>query len=253
MLNLLKSVFDIYSVLEILASVAMCLAINLDCRAKNIGNRKIYTVLAFFFPIIVGIVYCIKRKGEKSALKICASCGQIEPAQRRQCTKCGSLTLVEYKNPKAKKLNIISIILCVVACVSLVISSGASVYSQRDTIKQIVSGEYDEESKDQYEYEEPVVEQELMYDKNGIAYSDSWDIKFYDKNDKVYHKSYVCDDSYFVDEEENQYQNEQCFVDKDGIFYIDDKKTKLPEIKYPANEVYWDYTGTMYYLGEVVD
>lgn len=253
MLNLFKSVFDIYSVLEILASVAMCLAINLDCRAKNIGNRKIYTVLAFFFPIIVGIVYCIKRKGEKSALKICASCGQIEPAQRRQCTKCGSLTLVEYKNPKAKKLNIISVILCVVACVSLVISSGASVYSQRDTIKQIISGEYDEESKDQYEYEEPVVEQELMYDKNGIAYSDWDDIKYFDINNNVYHKEYVEDVAYFVDAQNKSFIEYQCVVDKEGNLYIDKDAQNVPKPNYPAIEVSWDYTGTMYYLGEVVE
>ncbi|MBQ8981820.1 MAG: hypothetical protein IJ077_09460, partial [Eubacterium sp.] len=56
-------------VFAVLFRVIFMLALNIDCREQNFKSTTLFTVLAFFFPIITGIIYAVLKKKEKPAKK----------------------------------------------------------------------------------------------------------------------------------------------------------------------------------------
>ena len=143
--------FVLSVILGIVFRILLAIAINLDCRARNIGARKIYTVLTVFFPAIIGIVYAIKRKGEKKELKVCRSCGTKASAYSAKCPKCGGLFLMDYTPPKAKQLKTASIILCVIALIAFGVNQAYSLPSEIEDIKsEIMGAENPEDVEEDY-------------------------------------------------------------------------------------------------------
>ncbi len=85
-------------VLSIVVRVFIMLAIGEDAKAIGIKNRTLYMVLAFFFPLIVGIVYlCTRKSAAKITPRMCMVCGQTMPPGTKYCYNCSSALLEDYK------------------------------------------------------------------------------------------------------------------------------------------------------------
>ena len=230
-------------VCPILARILLALAINLDCRARNLAQRKLFTVLMLFFPIIVGIAYAVRRKSLQKAFKVCSKCGSKADPYASKCPKCGGYMLLEYKNPKEKALRIVSIVLCVVGIIPYVAGEAVGMPSQLDKLKKQINSyvtgeEYDDDESD----EDGLINLPfLCYDRNGVAYSDFYSIKYYDKDGKSYHWN-EDDYSTIVDEQGNLYYYKNCYIDSEGYFFCPEKPSGE---YYRIDSVYWNYDGSI--------
>lgn len=270
--------FVLSVILGIVFRILLAIAINLDCRARNIGARKIYTVLTVFFPAIIGIVYAIKRKGEKKELKVCRSCGTKASAYSAKCPKCGGLFLMDYTPPKAKQLKTASIILCVIALIAFGVNQAYSLPSEIEDIKsEIMGAENPEDVEEDYvdDYGDSIISSSgLFYDKNGYAYSNYEDVEFYDINGNTY--IHVNIDNKTDATTKNHFKNTEtgeelfigcCYVDSDGYFcFIDDNSlSPLSNDKYEyyaqtdneeqvelVNVTFEDKDGNLYYRADQV-
>lgn len=258
--NILKFLNENTLIFEIISRICIVVALNLACRARNIAARRKYTILSIFFPLIMCIVYLIKRKGERIEKKQCASCGNIEPMGRNQCSKCGGFTLLEYKNPKAKLLKTIAIVLIVIG----VLAEGVQFVGVPAQIREMMSiAQGIENGEDTIDPFEEWDEEEICYDKNAAAYSSRYDVVYYDKEDVKYTVEY--DTEYYIaDEKDNRYDISNCYIDKDGCFVYDENATENDvlmdefvdengEICYKLVAVTWDYTGQMLVNGETIE
>lgn len=258
-LDVLGTVFSIF------ARILIPLSINLDCRARNLAQRKLFTILSFFFPVLIGIIYAIRRKSLQKAFKVCSKCGSKADPYAANCPKCGGYMLLEYKNPKAKMLKTISIVLCVVGVLAYSAGEFIGLPSYIDEIKEqilaITEGDVgDAEDDDDYIIDEGG----LWYDRNGIAYSNYYSIKFYDENGKEYY--FETDEDVYdiigvLDEDGNKYEYDKSFINEDGYFcygveaelgddgiFVDSDGNKY----YLTNEVNWTYSGEMQYIYDMV-
>lgn len=270
--------FDILtSILPYAFNILLAVAINLDCRARNIGARRKYTILALFFPLIVGIVYAINRKSAQKAFKVCGTCKNKVGAYTNKCPHCGGYSLFEYKNPKAKPLTIISIILCVAGSICFVVSTVVSFPTYIKNAKEAVNEYSDYGENEEYDDIDSNYS-ELSYDRNGTAYSNPYDVLYYDKDGNTYSL-----DVDFVNTQTGEnYNINSSFVDSDGYFcYIDDGSLEpLPDDPlsffdydengneiavnvtyqnsngdkyYAAQYVSWNYSGALTINGEIVE
>lgn len=248
----MENILDVLGIVcPILARILIPLSINFDCRARNLAQRRLFTILCIFFPVIMGIVYAIRRKSLQKAFKVCSKCGSKADPYATNCPKCGGYMLLEYKNPKAKMLKTISIVLCVAGALSYCVGEFVGMPSYIDELKDklydVTEFKKDEMVEDEeYLYEDNV----LLYDRNGIAYSDYYSIKFYDKDGNVY--KIDAESADFADENGKHYPFNNCFVDEDGYFtyfetapQIDDYGKCMVEDKiyYQADFVSWNYSG----------
>lgn len=247
MLGYLLSILTAYStigtVLMIAYRIFMALAINLDCRARNIGVRRAFTILSFFFPIVIGIVYFVRRKGLNKEYKVCHACGTKTRADQRRCSKCGSINLYEYESPRKKLLTVISIVLCVASIASFAICEVKEFDSQRKEMQAIVNGEYEDE-----EYENS---DEFYYDIKGIAHIDKENVLYYTRDDKEYSYNDVCNnDNAFVDEE-----GYLCFMEQGDLTPVEDSEYNQYYFDENQNEKvkyieFTDANGKKYYKAE---
>lgn len=240
----------------------IAVAINLDCRAENLAQRKSFTILALFFPLIMGIVYAVKRKSMQKAFKVCSKCGSKADPYANSCPKCGGYMLLEYKNPKRKTLKIISIVLCVVGVISYGVSyfvtiPGEEVYQEK--VWSFFNDKLDSVEDELDEGEEPVEDSSvLIYDKKGIAYSDYRKVKYYDRNDMEYTCVYFASGDDIVcykDANGKEYKYEYCVIDEDGYFVYDEEievdelgiyhKKGSDKKYYSPFEVTWNYSGQL--------
>lgn len=260
MKNVIDFILNNTIIFEIISRAAIVVALNLACRARNIAARRKYTILAIFFPLIMCIIYLIRRKGEKIEKKQCASCGNIEPMGRNQCSKCGGFTLVEYKNPKAKMLKTIAIVLIIVGLLAEGVQF-AGVPAQVKEMMNIAQGI--EDGEDVIDPFEEWDDETVCYDKNANAYSSRYDVVYYDKDGGQYTVEYE-EEYYVADENGNKYAICNCYIDKDGCFVYDENATennvfmdefldKNGEICYKLVAVTWDYTGQMLVNGETLE
>lgn len=259
MLDILITVFLAYWGV-VAFRILIAVAINLDCRAENLAQRKGFTVLAFFFPLIIGIIYAIKRKSMQKAFKVCSKCGTKADPYANKCPKCGGYMLLEYKNPKRKTLKIISIVLCVAGVVLYGATQIASLPSQLESQEKL-SKYVDEYIGYEEEPEEPdeIDSASIVYDRNGVAYSDYRNVKYYDEKGTEYFCVYDDTDEYdcvaFEDSNGKRYDIDKCFIDENGYFVIaDDLKCDSvgiyhrdgsDEAFYTPFEVTWDYSGQL--------
>lgn len=262
MSEFLESLGSVTYIISLAFGILMAISINLECRARNVGARTAYTILAIFFPIFVGIIYAVKRKGAQKAFKVCGKCGKKVNAYAGKCPYCSSIALYEYKNPHAKTLKIISIVLCVIAVGSYAISSAITL---PDTIKayqkemeSYMNGETDAE--DEY-FDDEIIEGGLGYDRNGLAYSDASSVVFYDKEGNKFTHS---GDTFINKDTGESLDADKCFVDKEGYFYyFKDKKLTSKDrtafqdedgnIYYHADRASWNYSSQLMINGEKVN
>ncbi len=125
-LNMLGSIL-IYFIVGFVFSVAYrtfaCLALHNDAKARGIKDSTVYTVLEFFFPIIVAVVYlCNRKKAAKIQPKLCNVCRTTVNTNSTFCPNCLGTEFTDYLIPNnekyqknAKLFTILAIVLFVVA------------------------------------------------------------------------------------------------------------------------------------------
>jgi hypothetical protein len=205
-------------VLGLLSNVLIAVAISLDCKARNIKSRVAYSVLAFFFPLIVGIVYACTRK---TAQKI-----NNEPVAN------------------ASKLAKNSVIVFVIAVIAFVGSAGVSVYSSVsgavDLLDSVSDTEYYDMKSNQYDDYYDVI----YYDIDLNEYK-------YDVDEDTY-------DGYFVNQSTNEkLLADKCYIDEQGYLFYDENDELVASDDYTtftdsqgntyyfATDVYWNSSGDM--------
>lgn len=210
-------------VLGLLFNILMAFAVEKDCRARNIKSKTTYSLLTFFFPIVVGIVYACTRK---NAQKISA-----EPV------------------PNAQKLAKKSVIIFIAAVIAFVAASGIQVYSlvtaAGDAVDKLDDIAYYDMKGNEYEASGDII----FYDKEGNAYNCAID-------EDTYESSYVNQTT------GDSYDSYNCYVDKDGYFYYDEDESIQMNDDFTAfydtdgaeyfaiSDVYWDADGEMQSISE---
>ncbi|MBQ3904979.1 MAG: hypothetical protein II744_08385 [Eubacterium sp.] len=91
----------LFSLVCIVASLAVrllfALAVNHDAKAIGVKNKTLWSVLEFFFPLIIGIIYlCVRNSLEKTVPRYCTSCGATMPPNTKACYNCGSTMLLDF-------------------------------------------------------------------------------------------------------------------------------------------------------------
>lgn len=162
--NLISSVF-VWNVLIIgfLVRMCVCFAIYFDADSKGIKNKNVYSILSFFFPLILLIVYLFSRSNElRIQPKICNYCHCTLNSNIKICPNCHSNSFTYYKivNEKEKKtksnvfliLSVVFYILCFIYTTSIVVYTIGKEYDNYE--KYDYSYDYDEHSFDIDEFEE---------------------------------------------------------------------------------------------------
>ena len=248
------------TILAIVFRVLFMLAINFDCRARNLKATTLFTILSFFFPLITGIVYACVRKEAEPNTKYCAACGLRVDGSAKICPSCNTPSLLPLPNENAKQLAKTSITLFIISVIVVVLSVGVSAaqtvmsvkngvevaekYGGSDFAKRIedyvrdeVEDALDDELGESEENEETTDAEETTedidsilgnltyYDREGNAYDKAEDVKFFDKDGNVYQFITNADlSTYFLDTQtEEKLESKKCFVDKDGYFVYDEK------------------------------
>lgn len=209
--------------LPFLFRIFLTVAVFLDCKARNIAAKTSYTIATFFFPIIAGIVYAVKRKSAQKAFKVCKTCGKRVGAHTNTCPSCGGLFLAEYKHPKEKVLKTISIILCVIALISEVAYTAMDLPSEIESVKSIISDDedYEDEVENEYDYDDDIElgSSELYYDRDGRAYSNESSVLYFSESEDSY--KYISEEDCFINTESgNRIKSEDAYVDDNGYFCI---------------------------------
>ncbi|MBQ8078287.1 MAG: hypothetical protein IJ235_07900 [Eubacterium sp.] len=248
-------------VFAVLFRVIFMLALNIDCREQNFKSTTLFTVLAFFFPIITGAIYAALRKKEKLAKK--------------------SVTLFIISAV------IFALCICTGICRTVAANKITTDISDNYTDEEIdksVDKILEEYSKKQSETtagdssgkEQPTVKPDeseavtadvtgnltynlTYYDRDGKAYKSPIDVPFYDKDGN----RYFCKQNnnlqtwYVKEGDSKKLESLKCFVDKDGYFFYDEKgeltlsadkltaKDKSGNAYSPAALVIWTKDGTM--------
>lgn len=110
------------SVLAIAFKVLVMLAIYNDAKAIAVKNKTVYIVLAFFFPLIVGIVYlCTRKTALKEVPKVCNICNTVVAPEFTHCPNCGGVIFTDYlvvNNEKFKKIAKNLLISAIIVCIA---------------------------------------------------------------------------------------------------------------------------------------
>ena len=256
----LYTVFIVISVIAAVAArVLMALAVNFDCRARNLKSTSLFTALTLFFPVIVGIVYAAVRTTAEPNEKYCAACNLRFDGSAKICPTCGSASLMPALKPNAKQLAKTGVTLCIIGIIVFVIgfASGTASgviaaktereveenYSEEDIEKwadDFVKDYFDEDGETTTAAEGSTDEEEgttsfndvldnlTFYDRNGKAYDSAEKVPFYDRDGNVYLFRQTKENKKIVQWYENKATGEKldskkCFVDRDGYFVYDAK------------------------------
>lgn len=117
--------FVLAFVLSLIFKAFICAAINFDAKARGVKEKTMYTVLSFFFPIIVGIIYLCRRKNcPKIQPKLCNQCHTTVDTKSTFCPNCLGTEFTDYRiqndvkyHKTSKIFLIIAIVVYVVTCV----------------------------------------------------------------------------------------------------------------------------------------
>lgn len=248
-------------IVGLIFNALIAVAINVDAKARDLKSATLYSVLAFFFPLIVGIVYGVTRNNaqKNDHPKLCQSCNITVDANAYACPKCGNTNLAVWANPNAdsqmKKSVKIFIVAVVIYVIGAVAASGVAISSFMDIANDPDSfdSEIDEfinridDADDYYDLDDD----SDYYDKNGNSYDDLEDVLYYDNNGNTYKHYYHIGESSkecFVNiKTQKQLPASNCFVDEQGffVFISDTSALKQSEDDYV---VYQDKDGKTYYL-----
>ena len=218
-------IFIAAGVAGLLFDILFALAIHRDCKAKNIKAKTAYTVLAFFFPFIVGIVYaCTRNTAQRNSSELPANSAKL-----------------------AKQ----SVILFVVSVILFVATIGISAYftisAATGIMGNVSAAEYYDIKGNKFE--DSYVD---IYDKDGNAYQ-------YYLNEETYEAFYV------NKETGEKFDDYMCYVDEEGCFFYDeneelsDTDDLISQVDadgnkyYYANSVYWDEDGNLKHTISILD
>lgn len=114
-------------IIDVIVRVFLALAVHNDGKAIGVKNKTLWSVLTFFFPVIVGIIYlCARTSLEKTVPRYCTTCGETMPPNTKVCYNCSGNMLLDYvitDAEKFKKLRKIFLILGIVVYLLLFIIS----------------------------------------------------------------------------------------------------------------------------------
>lgn len=207
-------------VLRELAAVLLAFAISKDCKARDNGSGILWGIFTLIAPIFSGVVYLIySRFLVKRNAKSLEAKKKIKIARR--------LTIA------AVSIYVLSFIIAVVAFVTN-IASGIALHSGDDS-KGVFSA---------------LLEEEELYDRNGIRYDNEEEVPVYDQDGNEYHyvKSPNGINNYtYFDENDNEYDMQYCYISKDGYFYYD-KNDLLEDSKdlFYYDKHFYDSSGNEY-------
>lgn len=246
------------SLLVVLSNAFIAIAINNDATARDLKKGKTYAVLAFFFPVIVGIIYgCTRSKMAKIHPKICNNCCSHIDDNVTVCPYCSSTHFSKFYNDKSKKLKKSSVIFVVLAVVLYIASVVVGITAIVPLTESIIDGSSSYLDSVIPDDKNPLSEF-AYYDREGNSYTNPDDVIFYAKDGTQY--VYLRDDSYksfYVNtkDESEKYEAIKCYVDKDGYFVYDEDGSIVIEdnlmtakdsdgnIYYPAEIVTWNSSG----------
>lgn len=150
--------------LSIAFRVFLCLAINYDAKARGVKDRTLYTVLSFFFPLVVGIVYlCTRKNCKKIQPKICNNCQTTVDTNTAFCPNCLGAEFTDYliqDNEKyRKKAKIFLIVGIVFYVIAGVVNASYNIYFDNNAEQFIndldkysqYSDDYDNDYYDDYD------------------------------------------------------------------------------------------------------
>ena len=228
----------IISLLQVLSLVFVILYMNYTAKYKNRDLSVAWYILAIFFPVPVAIAFAIKsKKFRHENTKVCSQCGDKYPETFNMCSRC-LIELPELDDPKRMKKKKLGKVFCGLFWVVTV----ATVVAMGLLISTVVNQTLDFIPFDNnFSYRIPietVADETLYFDKEGNVYTDPWEVVIYDRAGKTYtyeikeveDEEYgLYEDSFYVDEEGNNYESYWCYVDEEGYFYFDENQ-----------EIYWD-------------
>lgn len=249
------AVLSVVSVILILAfRVLFMLAINYDCRAKNLKSTSLFTALAFFFPLIVGIVYACVRFDAEPNEKYCAACGLKVDGAAKICPSCNTPSLLPVPKENAKELAKTGVTLFIISVIVFVLAVSASTartviavrtgvdiaegideekleewaekFAEENSEDETTTEAAEEDTTDEEETDiESIIGNLTYYDRNGKGYKDLTEVPFYDRDGNIYlyqkDKDY---NQYFIKKgSDKKLEFKKSFVDSDGYFVYDDK------------------------------
>lgn len=251
-------IYILLALVAIAFRVCFAFAINYDCRARNLKTTSLFTVLAVFFPIIVGIVYACVRSDAEPNTKYCASCNTLVDGATKMCPNCKGMAFKRAAHPdtakflkRGKAFFIAAVLLFVFGCGATVAEAVIAVKASTDIIREYDNGAFDKffsQFADELEQaEEETTEEETTaasdedsekttdidtiignlryYDRDGKAYKDATEVPYYSKDGKTYFYRKEADlTQYFVEKDsDKQLDLKRCFVDGEGYFIYDEK------------------------------
>jgi heme/copper-type cytochrome/quinol oxidase subunit 2 len=214
-----STVYLVGAALILVSYILMADAVSLDCKARNIKSRVAYSVLTFFFPVIVGIVYACTRKNAKKV--------NDEPVNN------------------AKQLAKKSVITFIIAVIIFVGGMGAIGYSvANDTVDMLNDTSQASELYDMNGVKYDNLDDVLYYDAELNEYKYLFDEENYTE--------------YFVNQSNGEkLEAENCYISEDGYLYYDENNEITANDDYVTStdskgntyfystDVYWDSNGEM--------
>ncbi len=244
----------IVSLLQILSLVFVILYMNYTAKYKNHDLSVAWYILAIFFPVPVAIAFAIKsKKFRHENTKVCSQCGDKYPETFSMCSRC-LIDLPELDDPKRmkkKKLGKIFAVLFWIVTVATVVTFGflfATIFEQ--TMEML---EYDDSLN--YSYRIGFTDENgetVYYDKEGNTYTDPNEVVIYGIDGEVYTPTVkeidnesidgTYEETFYVDENGEEYDSYLCYVDEEGYFYCD-----------WGEEIFYDEANYEEYFGDSED
>lgn len=257
-------------IFAIVFDIMIMLTIGFDLKSKGSENTTVWMLLAFFFPVITGIVYAFKRNSiVPDVPKTCTNCNSVVNAKAVFCTNCGGNSFVSFpvadseKNIKNKNVALTIGIIAIVISITFSALSFASLINSFGSldgfVDRFLDETFDDDWEDYYGYDYDVDYYELdrygyevdgktvYYDMKGNTYSNANDVLFYSSDSTVY--KFDGDDCEFETNGGTEYDMYYCYVDENGYLYFD----KNDRLFYSTYENYYlDAGGNRFYDAESV-
>ncbi|MCM1509074.1 MAG: hypothetical protein NC177_18340 [Ruminococcus flavefaciens] len=254
------------TVIQILCSLSAILVIFFSTRYRNGEHKPLYYIIALFFPLIVLIVFAVKRKEMNGVgMKVCPSCHRKYPKEFVTCYQC-NIELPPYNAKKQNSQKVAAIIMSVVFALSFAFTALQTGLAVAETMLYPFTGLMEDndcyEDYEDYEADGALSQRKgfkdengetCYYDMKGNAYSDPDEVALYTKDGVKYvysnatenyrgtdgksvdlFSAYVDENGFFV-----EVDCERLTFDKGG--WTDANGNKY----YDANFVSWDKDGKL--------
>lgn len=254
-------------IFSLVFDIMIMLAIGFDLKARGSENTTVWMILAFFFPVITGIVYAFKRNSiVPNVPKTCVNCNNVANAKAVFCTNCGGTAFAPFpiegkeKNTKNKNIALTIGIVAIVISILFSVLSFTSLFRSFDSLDDLFNGVFDYDQNDDFDFDYDDdweygltrygfnVDGEIVYyDMKGNSYSDANDVLLYDSNSAAY--KFDSEDQEFETKDGKEYNMFYCYLDENGYFFYD-INDQLFSSSY--EDYYLDTNGNRFYYFENV-